>query len=192
MPGGMDLSAEQWEVVNTYLSDVAAAKLWSLRDTVCMVAGYIRQGPWDASWLYFFGGVLNVLYSVATIVDIFHMFLEPVTYAISLYQLAFGLVSCAVVAPEEWKQRRESVQDFQDFITTHLKFLDTGAGKGLFYIFQGILLLSMNTMSVSAAIGYYVVVIGAFWVAMHYKSMMSVDGESDTRDTRGQYIAPNG
>merc|ERR1712222_213065 len=123
--------------------------------------------------------------SAATIVNIFDVLFEPLEYLISMYQLMFGLGTCIIEAPQEWGSN--NVAKIQKFIHEHAKFLTTFGGRGLFYLFQGSLVLSLGDMFLSIVIGCYMFLLGVVCIAMQYGFLKDARG-----DHRGDYIHVTG
>jgi hypothetical protein len=149
------------------------------------------HGPTNiVTYMCFFGGVLNIMYNFFFIIDAFDALYQPITYVVCAYQLVFGLISCMIEAPEEWLQRTQtqSVATIQQRIHESAMFLTTKGGRGLFYAFQGSLLLSLNGMFLSTALGLYMILLGIVLIAMQY-GFLATKSEAVSR---GDYIHVHG
>mmetsp|Transcript_79539 Transcript_79539/g.225478 ORF Transcript_79539/g.225478 Transcript_79539/m.225478 type:complete len:181 (+) Transcript_79539:32-574(+) len=144
----------------------------------------------SVSYLCFFGGVLNVLYNFFFIIDGFDALYEPITYVVCAYQLVFGLIACMIEAPEEWLKgvQTQSVATIQQRIHENALFLTTKGGRGLFYAFQGSLLLALDSVYLSSALGLYMLLLGVVLIAMQC-GFLSTTGEAEVR---GDYIHVHG
>lgn len=149
------------------------------------------HGPTNSvSYLCLLGGVLNIVYNIFFFMDVFDALYEPITYVVCAYQLVFGLISCMIEAPEEWVQRMQSqsVATIQQRIHENAMFLTTKGGRGLFYAFQGSLLLALDGMFLSTALGLYMILLGIVLIAMQY-GFLATKGEAEVR---GDYVHVHG
>jgi hypothetical protein len=159
---------QQADVAAT-LSGAAA----SVSRSTTMVFDYIRRGPQGVTWLCFVGGVANIVFNLGTLVDIFDVLSDPVTYVVCVYQMMFGLCSCMIEAPKEWAN--EKVGKVQKFIYDRAKFLTTAGGRGLFYLFQASLVLAMDNGLLSMVLGLYMLGIALLCIAWQYKLIEEKD-----------------
>merc|ERR1712194_346815 len=82
--------------------------------------------------------------------------------------MMFGLCTCMIEAPKDWVKPGTNLQKIEKFIDDHAKFLTTAGGRGLFYVFQASLLLSVDGGLLSCVLGLYLFGIGLLCVAMQY------------------------
>lgn len=155
------------------LAGTASGAASALSRSFTKVTEYISRGPQGVTWLCFVGGVANVIYNLGTLVDIFDVISEPITYVVCVYQMAFGLCTCMIEAPQEWANQK--VGKVQEFIHAHAKFLTTAGGRGLFYLFQASLLLSMDRGLLATVLGLCMVGIALLCIAVQYKMIHDQD-----------------
>jgi len=161
-PGGMQMPNARQQME---MAGAASAASRSLGNMGSLVGDYISRGPQGVTWLCFVGGLANIVYNLLTLIDIFDVLSEPITYAVCVYQMMFGLCTCMIEAPKEW-ERNPKLQSTQKFIHDHARFLTTAGGRGLFYLFQASLLLSVDGGIMPTVLGLYMLGIGVLCIAM--------------------------
>jgi len=140
-----------------------------LRKSFTTVAAYVQRGPEGMSWLCFVGGLVTCAFGLMGLLNIFDVVFEPLYYVVNLYQLFFGLATCILEAPKEWVRTSYKLQDFQSTIHEYAKFLSTFGGRGLFYLFQGSLAISLTGVSPQFLLGWYMFGTGLLCIAAQYK-----------------------
>merc|ERR1719277_2009459 len=114
------------------------------------------------------GGLVTFAFGVLGFIDIFDAVLDPLYYLVNAYQMLFGLATCIIEAPREWVREHAKLQRAQAFIYDFAKFLTTFGGRGLFYLFQGSLALSLTGISLQFLLGCYMVFLGLICIAAQY------------------------
>eukprot|EP00929_Paragymnodinium_shiwhaense_P016280 TRINITY_DN124541_c0_g1_i1.p1 TRINITY_DN124541_c0_g1~~TRINITY_DN124541_c0_g1_i1.p1 ORF type:complete len:203 (-),score=48.94 TRINITY_DN124541_c0_g1_i1:103-711(-) len=166
-------------------------------DVTTMLKDYIQRGPQGVGWLCFVGGLVTFVFGMLGTIDIFAVISSPLTYLINVYQMAFGAGTCVIEAPEEWVPKYQRLQRMQAFTHRHAKFLTTFGGRGLFYIFQGSLALSLSgVMSLSGILAMYMFLLGVMCIMMQYGykpdfSSLNTSGSSSSVNHESEYIRIN-
>merc|ERR1711948_115842 len=117
------------------------------------------------------GGLAVVLNGVVGVLDIFDVFDHAIYYIMNLYAVFFGVVTCITESHPQNNGASvyESVKGFPMLV-----------GRGLFYIFQGLLtIVSSSLLSVGIVIGTYMTVVGVICIGVHIK---------DSHASRQDYI----
>mmetsp|Transcript_49495 Transcript_49495/g.146192 ORF Transcript_49495/g.146192 Transcript_49495/m.146192 type:complete len:199 (-) Transcript_49495:79-675(-) len=153
-------------------ADAAAAgkqALGSAGEAWSVVHEYIQRGPEGMSWLCFMGGFVTAVFGFVGFIDIFDAMLSPLYYLVNLYQMMFGLTTCIIEAPVEWVEKSAKLKQGQRFIYDFMKFLTTFGGRGLFYLFQGTLALSLaDSVSLQSLLALYMSGCGVFCIAAQF------------------------
>mmetsp|Transcript_79353 Transcript_79353/g.208390 ORF Transcript_79353/g.208390 Transcript_79353/m.208390 type:complete len:194 (-) Transcript_79353:15-596(-) len=150
-------------------AEVAGPALGRAKDAWSVVHEYIQRGPEGMSWLCFMGGFVTTIFGLVGSIDVFDAVLSPLYYLVNVYQMMFGLTTCIIEAPVEWVERSEKLKQAQRFIYEFSKFLTTFGGRGLFYLFQGTLALSLaDSVSVASLLALYMFGCGVLCVAAQY------------------------
>lgn len=162
------------------------------------VREYIQRGPEGVGWLCFLGGLVTVVFGVAGLIDIFSLLFGPIVYLVNLYQMVFGLMTCIIEAPIQWVEKNARLTQAQAFVHKHAKFLTTFGGRGLFYLFQGSLAMSLTGVSLSWLLALYMFCLGWLCIAMQYgfnpdcscisSGIKSAAASQPASGTSGQYI----
>jgi len=144
------------------------------------IIGCIEQGPDGLRWLCFLLAVLTVGwagYDVFTKVLSFQWLFIPM----SLFQMFFAFTSALFEAKPEHVVKF-GMTKYQDMLLEYAKFISTTLGRGVFYIYQGMLWFIVvgahdiakwfNLFNlVSLALGASFLVMGGLHIAMHYGIM---------------------
>mmetsp|Transcript_21234 Transcript_21234/g.59328 ORF Transcript_21234/g.59328 Transcript_21234/m.59328 type:complete len:199 (-) Transcript_21234:183-779(-) len=133
-----------------------------------LVKEYIQRGPEGVGWLCFVGGMMTIVFGLFGSMDVVTAVTSPLAYFINIYQIMFGIATCFIEAPEDWVRKSQRLQQTQAFFHEFARFLTTFGGRGLFYLFQGTLAMSMTTVSLSYVLALYMFVLGALCIAMQY------------------------
>mmetsp|Transcript_10710 Transcript_10710/g.28472 ORF Transcript_10710/g.28472 Transcript_10710/m.28472 type:complete len:194 (+) Transcript_10710:94-675(+) len=139
-----------------------------LKSSWSMVSAYIQRGPQGMSWLCFVGGMTTFAFGLLGFIDIFEAVFEPLYYLVNFYQMLFGLATCILEAPVEWVGASAQISQAQKFLLEYAKFLTTFGGRGLFYLFQGSLSISLTGVSLQFLLGCYMFFVGALCIAAQY------------------------
>jgi len=158
----------QAAVAAALANEVGGQALGALRNSLSMVTDYIQRGPEGMSWLCFMGGLVTFAFGVLGFIDIFDAVLDPLYYLVNAYQMIFGLATCIIEAPLEWVNQSNQLKKAQAFIYEFSKFLTTFGGRGLFYLFQGSLALSLTGISLQFVLGCYMFFLGVLCIGAQY------------------------
>eukprot|EP00435_Cladocopium_sp_Y103_P064151 s469_g25.t2 len=164
----MDLNDNQANVALTFLKELSASALTTTMDMAGKVKEYIQRGPEGVGWLCFVGGAASVFLGLLGFLDIAGILMSPLQYLVNAYQTGFGLVVCVLEAPPEWLGSNARLEKAQRFIHEFAKFLTTFGGRGLFYLFQGSIDLSLDTYSLTFLVGCYMCCMGGVCIGMQY------------------------
>eukprot|EP00930_Biecheleria_cincta_P076922 TRINITY_DN64155_c0_g1_i1.p1 TRINITY_DN64155_c0_g1~~TRINITY_DN64155_c0_g1_i1.p1 ORF type:complete len:189 (-),score=32.89 TRINITY_DN64155_c0_g1_i1:30-596(-) len=139
------------------------------KDFTDTMTEYIQKGPDGVSWLCFLGGMATSVLGLLGLINIFDAVVEPLAYLVNIYQMFFGLTACVLEAPKDWIGKSQKLKRAQEFIHEFGRFLTTMGGRGLFYLFQGSLDISLNsTISLTFPVGCYMCVLGVLCIAIQY------------------------
>mmetsp|Transcript_62205 Transcript_62205/g.148404 ORF Transcript_62205/g.148404 Transcript_62205/m.148404 type:complete len:197 (+) Transcript_62205:137-727(+) len=163
---GRDDSAWQKEAFAAVAQVGYGNALQQAQSTGQMLQEYIRRGPDGIGWLCWIGGFLTFVLGLLSLTDIFEVFVSPLGYLISTYQMVFGLLTCIIEAPDRWTQANPKLLQAQEFTHDYLKFLTTLGGRGGFYIFQGSLSLDLSGISVFSLLAIYMFCMGILCIGM--------------------------
>merc|ERR1719203_388327 len=108
------------------------------------------------------------------------------TYLVNAYQMLFGLITCILEAPEEWVSKNDKLKNGQRIIHEYCKFLTTFGGRGLFYLFQGSLAISLTGVSLQLFLGIYMGFVGLMCIAAQYD--LTPGGKSKNGNADRDYI----
>merc|ERR1711920_421962 len=95
-------------------------------------------------------------------------------YVLWCYEFLFGVVTCLLEAPDDWLEHAPDqpgmINKGQAFVKEHAKFLTTEGGRGLFYLFQGSIMMALERFSIelSLFLAVYMFGLGALLIAMQY------------------------
>jgi len=109
------------------------------------IVAQIEQGPAGVRLLAFIGGCASCVNSGLDIINPLGALLSTVSYLISAYQVVFSLTTMIFEAKPEWIQKVPSLDKYQDLLIEKCKFMTESLGRGLFYVFQGTLWLSLGS-----------------------------------------------
>jgi len=157
------------EMALTVAKEAGRYALTKASDVTSLVHDYIKRGPQGVGWLCFVGGTTSFIFGFLGLFNVFSIILDPLVYLINIYQMGMGLMTCILEAPEEWVQKHERLEHAQKFVHDYMKFLTTFGGRGLFYLFQGSLAMSMTGVGMMALLlGLYMMGMGFLCVGMQY------------------------
>ncbi|CAK9104262.1 unnamed protein product [Durusdinium trenchii] len=161
------MDESQANVAFTLAKEFSTSALTTTMDMAGKVKDYIQRGPEGVGYLCFVGGAASVFLGLLGFLDIAGILMSPLQYLVNAYQTGFGLVVCVLEAPPEWLSNARLAKA-QRFIHEFAKFLTTFGGRGLFYLFQGSLDLSLDTYSLTWLVGCYMCCMGGVCIGMQY------------------------
>jgi len=160
-------------------AELASYSFAIVKDAPREVYALLQQGPRGLRTLAFFGGLASFGVSIWQLTHIGRAVkkVEPVKYAIDVYQMVFCLITILFEASPRHIEMIGCIDRLHDNLIEYCKFLTTFIGRGLFYMFQGSLWLTgfnwkQDSKSpykwVEVLVGGYMVMIGFFNFAMHW------------------------
>merc|ERR1711948_134323 len=118
------------------------------------------------------GGLAVVLNGVVGVLDIFDVFDHAIYYIMNCYAVFFGVVTCITESHPQNNPASiyETFKGLQEWMHEWAKGLTMLVGRGLFYIFQGVLaIVSSGYISLGILIGVYMIVVGIVCISVHIK-----------------------
>ena len=73
-----------------------------------------------------------------SVINLAHLFVEPLTYLGNVYQMLFGSTPCIPEVPKGRTMTNVTLRIGQKVINEYCKFLTTFEGIGLFYLLHGV------------------------------------------------------
>ncbi|CAD7937028.1 unnamed protein product [Amoebophrya sp. A25] len=114
---------------------------------------YVQGGPAGIQMLCFLTGGFTVVVGIIGLIDVFGAIFSPFTFILNIYVLFFGLVTVVVEADEQrladtpvLEYAAPKTVDAQKFFNSEAKFLTLLWGRGLFYIFIGLLMITQSCL----------------------------------------------
>lgn len=158
-------------------AELASYSLQAAMNAPREVYALLEQGPRGLRTLAFFGGLASFGVAIWQLTKFGKAVtrVEPVKYAIDIYQMVFCLITILFEASPRHIGMIGCIDRLHDSLIEYCKFLTTFIGRGLFYMFQGSLWLvefewKDKTLLkwVEVLVGGYMVMIGFFNFAMHW------------------------
>jgi hypothetical protein len=142
------------------------------------IVGCIEQGPAGVQWLSWLASLASIVWAGFTAwkciigINVLWAFM-------GVFQIMFAFTTCLFEAKPEWVQNFSSLDSYQAMLMEYAKFLCTCMGRGLFYVWQGILWLIQVNLSnpfnlaayLNLGLGGFLFLIGLLHIAMHYDVM---------------------
>jgi len=164
------LDADQKEAALKY-GNMAANKAaeWGSRGGEYIIY-QVQQGPDGVRALCFLAGSVSCANSVLECINPLRAVFVPFVYLISLYQLMFALVTMTFEASQSLVAKIPYLSGWHDQIIEAAPFLTRPLGRGLFYVFQGTLWISMGGFSspLDMIAGAGLCGVGFLTLAIHY------------------------
>ncbi|OLQ04035.1 hypothetical protein AK812_SmicGene12935 [Symbiodinium microadriaticum] len=164
--GTMDES--QTSVAMAFAKEFSSSALKNGAAVAGVVGEYVQRGPEGVGWLSFMGGAASIVLGCLGFLNIAAIILDPLEYVVNGYQTLFGVVVCLLEAPDEWIGNNDKLSKARGFIKEYARFLYTCGGRGLFYLFQGTLSMSLDTYTLTFLLGCYMCGMGMVNIAMQY------------------------
>jgi len=121
---------------------------------------YVQAGPAGIQILCFFCGVTTTVIGILNMINIFRILFAPFEFILSFYTFLFGVVTICIEADAD---RMEQIAFFniiaprvlsgQQWLHINAKFLTLLAGRGLFYMMIGLVMLAQCTGCILAIAG---------------------------------------
>eukprot|EP00415_Alexandrium_ostenfeldii_P003865 UN3865 len=138
----------------------------------------------------FMGGIAVVVNGIFGVLDVFDVFGDTLHYVVNAYQVFFGIVTCMTELDEDWcgplhgwlHQRQKWMHEWALGLTLLW-------GRGLFYLFQGTLVLvASSLLSLGLIIGVYMMVAGALCINQHFVERRKAQAGSPREAERGLHL----
>lgn len=138
-----------------------------------MFVGCVEQGPQGVRFLAFCAGVASCVNAGFTVINPMNAMGAMMSYLVAVYQVVFSLTTMLFEASPEWVQKYAKLSEYQNLLIKYFKFLTLNLGRGMFYIGQGCLWLSVSSMTdfLGLAVGGFLIFIGALHICMHFGIM---------------------
>eukprot|EP00931_Biecheleriopsis_adriatica_P107239 TRINITY_DN81590_c0_g1_i1.p1 TRINITY_DN81590_c0_g1~~TRINITY_DN81590_c0_g1_i1.p1 ORF type:complete len:190 (-),score=38.90 TRINITY_DN81590_c0_g1_i1:73-642(-) len=177
----MDISENQKNAAISLAKEFGSHALSATKDLSATVQDYVQRGPEGIGWLCFVGGLATSVLAFLGVLNVLDAGLEPLQYLLNIYQMAFGFTVCVIEAPLEWVEKSAKLSKARSFIHEFAKFLETFGGRGLFYIFQGSIDVSLNSFSLTTLVGCYMCGAGLLCIGMQFGLKPDLSFASATR-----------
>eukprot|EP00929_Paragymnodinium_shiwhaense_P029754 TRINITY_DN16994_c0_g1_i1.p1 TRINITY_DN16994_c0_g1~~TRINITY_DN16994_c0_g1_i1.p1 ORF type:complete len:353 (-),score=62.99 TRINITY_DN16994_c0_g1_i1:109-1167(-) len=159
---------------------------------------YIEQGPKGMSTLCFVAGCATSTIGVMSVCNFFGSVLDPFHYTLGAYTAAFGIATACIEADTDrigmlifpFDRLAEPITRCQAWLHEECKLLTTLRGRGLFYFYQGSLMVTQCTFCTIFLVGLWNALLGAVCVFMScgfkpdIEGMVNYSGVLGTRTTR--------
>lgn len=138
------------------------------------ICTHVQQGPMGVRILCFIAGVFSLINAVLGVLSPMRLVFHPIVYTISAYQVIFSIFTMLFEAPSEWIKKVAFIDALHDKLVAGLPLLATNRGRGLFYIFQASLWLSMCRIRLSlcaifgVATGLGLLFVGGLLIAVEF------------------------
>eukprot|EP00811_Abedinium_folium_P003341 NODE_13071_length_1187_cov_3.473585.p2 GENE.NODE_13071_length_1187_cov_3.473585~~NODE_13071_length_1187_cov_3.473585.p2 ORF type:complete len:307 (+),score=99.67 NODE_13071_length_1187_cov_3.473585:118-921(+) len=138
---------------------------------------HLEQGPAGVRVLACLGGLAACGLAGFNLVNVFGILTHTLSYISNIYQVIFSLSVIIFEAPDEWVEKASEkapfILSYHDTLEDNAKFLTQVGGRGLMYIFLGTLWIGSAGISsitglCALGLGFYLALIGAFHVLMHF------------------------
>jgi acyl-CoA-binding protein len=153
----------------------AAAKYYGHQGAMAF-QDYIQQGPRGISTLCFVGGVATSALGVMNVCSVFGSVTDPFHYMLNVYMFVFGIVTaCIELDPDSvgmlfppLDRLAEPVTRAQAWLHEECRLLTRLRGRGLFYLYQGTLMVTQCVLCLMFLSGLYNAIMGILCVLMSF------------------------
>lgn len=154
---------------------VALGKHYGHRGLVSL-QDYVQQGPQGVSTLCFLGGMATSLVGGLGIFNMGNVLIDPIAYILNVYMFAFGLATTCIEADTDtigtlmtpFDRLAEPITRAQAWLNQEVKLLTELRGRGLFYLYQGSLMVSRCVFCPIFLGGLYNVLVGILCICMSF------------------------
>jgi len=145
---------------------------------------YIQQGPQGISTLCFVGGVGTSALGVMSLTSVFDTIRDPVDYVLNAYLCAFGLATVVIEADTDrigmmvmpFDRLAGPVTSAQAWLHEECRLLTQLRGRGLFYLYQGTLLVTQCAFCLNFLVGLYVSLMGLLCISISFGYKPDIEG----------------
>lgn len=135
----------------------------------------IQQAPHYLNLMCQIGGCAVVLNGLFSVLDVFEAFSHTIFYIVNGYLVFFGIVTIITEShPDNWPPLYGMLHSIQEWMHEWAMGLTMLIGRGLFYIFQGsLIILSSSLLSLGLFVGLYMMLVGSICVFQHWQEVRS-------------------
>jgi len=156
---------------------------------------YVQQGPQGISLLCFVGGLATSALGFMNVCNIFGTIVDPFHYILNAYMFAFGLATAVVEADTDrigmlmtpFDRLAEPVTRAQAWLHEECKLLTQLRGRGLFYLYQGTLMVTQCVFCLIFLGGLYNAAMGVLCVMMSFGYTPDIEGLAASAGLEPQY-----
>mmetsp|Transcript_2442 Transcript_2442/g.5192 ORF Transcript_2442/g.5192 Transcript_2442/m.5192 type:complete len:275 (-) Transcript_2442:288-1112(-) len=138
------------------------------------IIGVIEQGPAGLRVLAFIAGSLSCANAFLQVLSKLTG-LDFLWCLIAVFQVVFSLTTMIFEADPDTVSKVDFVSSYQDMLIEYCKFLTVVTGRGLFYIFQGLLWLAQVQVTVGSLlnifVGCFLIFVGFLNCLIHFGIM---------------------
>lgn len=133
----------------------------------------IQQGPAGVRLMAMIAGLLSSLIAVFLMLDFVSILTGPVFYILNAYKVVFGVSAALFEVKLEWVEKVNTLSRFQDLLLDKAGFLAGTLGRGLLWLFLGLMWIAVpgNLALLEVicwAVGAYMVFVGALSITIHF------------------------
>ncbi|CAD7942408.1 unnamed protein product [Amoebophrya sp. A120] len=143
---------------------------------------YVQAGPAGIQMLCFLSGCFTLVIGVLGVINLFSAIESPFTFVMNIYVLTFGLVALIVEADEERLSETPLLEYVapkilvaQELLHVEAKFLTLLWGRGLFYVFVGLLMATQCWLCFFFLAGAANVTVGVLCLLTHFGVDIDID-----------------
>lgn len=145
---------------------------------------YIQQGPQGISTLCFIGGVGTSVLGVMTLTSVGDTIRDPFHYVLSAYLGTFGLATVVIEADTDrigmmimpFDRLAGPITSAQAWLHEECRLLTQLRGRGLFYLYQGTLLVTQCAFCLNFMVGLYVSLMGLLCISISFGYKPDIEG----------------
>mmetsp|Transcript_76762 Transcript_76762/g.178058 ORF Transcript_76762/g.178058 Transcript_76762/m.178058 type:complete len:395 (-) Transcript_76762:279-1463(-) len=145
---------------------------------------YVQQGPKGISVLCFVGGAATSVLGFMSICNFFGTLTDPFHYILNAYMFAFGLATAVIEADTDrigmlmspFDRLAEPVMRAQAWLHEECRLLTTLRGRGLFYLYQGTLMVTQCILCLLFLAGLYNMLMGVLCVLTSFGFKPDIEG----------------
>jgi len=120
------------------------------------------EGPKPLRVLCLLGGLALFVVSALGILNLPSLLFSPTFFILQMFEGMFGLMTIVIEA-----HNFPYLEKFQPVLKEWFKFLTVVGGRGVFYVFQGVLAISLFSLF-DLIIGCYMVFVGVTCILIHF------------------------
>lgn len=145
---------------------------------------YVQQGPQGISVLCFVGGVATSVLGFMNVCNLFGSVTDPFHYILNAYMFAFGLATAVIEADTDrigmlmapFDRLAEPVTRAQAWLHEECRLLTTLRGRGLFYLYQGTLMVTQCILCLLFLAGLYQALMGVLCIMTSFGFTPDIEG----------------